>query len=120
MPYCILQYLYHCLTAFIPIEMAAKLDSITLELATIIGDHLEATSLSSLRLVSKRVKRQFTPNFLPFLQFQAIDLTKLSLERLCELAVNDELSSAVRSLRFTCLHFVELEESSGEFVELTM
>jgi hypothetical protein len=86
--------------------MAAKLDSIAVELAAIIGGYLDATSLCSLRLVSKSTKRVFTPSFRPHLRHQAVDLTRSSLERLCELAANTELGSAVSNLTLTCLYFL--------------
>ncbi|KAE9376431.1 hypothetical protein N431DRAFT_554852 [Stipitochalara longipes BDJ] len=93
--------------------MAVKLDSIAVELAAIIGGYLNVTPLCSLRLVSKPIKRLFTPVFRLYLQHQAIDLTRSSLERLCELAANKELSSAVCNLRLTCLYFFE-EDSTQD------
>jgi hypothetical protein len=92
--------------------MTAKLDCVAIELAAIIGSYLAVAPLCSLRLVSKPVKRLFTPMFRPYLQNQAIDLTRSSLVRLCELAANEELSSAVYNLRLVCLFF--LEENSTQ------
>ncbi|KAH6678002.1 hypothetical protein B0J14DRAFT_697058 [Halenospora varia] len=92
--------------------MAVKLDSIAVKLAAIIGGYLDITPLCSLRLVSKPFKRLFMPIFRLYLQHQAIDLTRSSLERLCELAANKELGSAVCNLRLTCLYF--LKENSPQ------
>lgn len=86
--------------------MASKLDSIAIELAAIIGSYLDVSSVCSLRLVSKPLRRLFTPSFRPYLQHQSINLTEPSLERLCELAASQELGSAVGNLTLTCVYFL--------------
>jgi hypothetical protein len=99
--------------------MAVKLDSIAVELAAIIGGYLDVAPLRLLRLVSKPVKRLFTPIFRLYLQHQAIDLTRSSLECLCELAGNQELSSAVCNLRLTCLYFLEEDSHENSLISST-
>jgi hypothetical protein len=86
-----------------------NLDSVAVELSALVGDYLDVNSLRSLRLVSNSIKRLFTPTFQPHLQDQSINLSRSSLDSLCELAANKELNTAVQSLKLNCLYFFRVQ-----------
>jgi hypothetical protein len=90
--------------------MAANIESIAAELAMIIGDYLDVKSICSLRLVSHSIARIFTPSLRPYVKCLQADLTESPLNSFCDLAVNKELGSAVRTLRLDCVYFRTFDE----------
>ncbi|EPE33751.1 hypothetical protein GLAREA_06764 [Glarea lozoyensis ATCC 20868] len=90
--------------------MASNLESVATELAIIIGDCLDVNSICSLRLASHSTARLFTPSLRPFVKGLHADLTEFTLSRLCDLAFNTELGSAVRILRLDCVYFRTFDE----------
>ncbi|KAL8952469.1 MAG: hypothetical protein Q9222_001610, partial [Ikaeria aurantiellina] len=83
--------------AFAPIDITSVLDSLSVELLEKIAQGLELPELCNLRLTCKRLSDRCSgPRFKSFFECQRTDLTAASLHRLCQIAKNRELASAVR------------------------
>ncbi|KAI4225033.1 MAG: hypothetical protein LQ349_007129 [Xanthoria aureola] len=81
-----------------------SLDGVAQELMDNIVDHLDLTSISSLRLACRRLgDRCCGQRYKSFFRQQALDLTPERLQRLCRIAAHPKLGSAVRVIEVTAV-----------------
>lgn len=81
-----------------------SLDGVAQELVDNIVDHLDLTSISSLRLACRRLGDHCCgQRYKSFFRQQALDLTPERLQRLCRIAAHPKLGSAVRVIEVSAV-----------------